>query len=570
MDTTWVAGVVTALVVLVVTYGLNPLERWKYRHLPGPPVGMFLGNMLESTRVGPHQYLLDCSRKYGPVFTFFMGRKGNIVISDPELVREVGIKSFVNFHDRSMGNNVLADKKKKYEWSAIDSEGMLAARGKFWAGLRAACEPLFHTVSLRSFAPLINDSASRLLERMEADALQESVNINQYLGGMTLEVIGTSGFGVQFNAQQKEENELVTAVRWLFSPPRPRSALRLLLFGVPHLAMIWFGIGMLLGNDLLFKARSHVGYLFGTCKVLIEAAKGSLPNAAKVDPVAEAPLGSSTPQYSDVPEAKLVDFMQLRKQGEEWRAAKARAADTYAGQLPADYSVINKLLNAQHREENRPLTDNEIAAQAYIFILAGYETTSTALAFTMYELARNPDVQEKMLQEIDAFGAGVPGYDDLAKFPYTEAVFQEGMRMYPPVTPTVALQRQAKEAIVVGGHRIPAGSTVYLNVMALHHDPKNFPDPQIFRPERFLPGSQEAEKRHPFAYMPFGVGPRKCIGYKLAMEEGVLALVRLYQHFTFSLDPAKHAPDTPLPLQSGVTISPKGGIWMIAKHRRET
>lgn len=103
------------------------------------------------------------------------------------------------------------------------------------------------------------------------------------------------------------------------------------------------------------------------------------------------------------------------------------------------------------------------------------------------------------------------------------------------------------------------------NIWALHHDPIHFPQPEEFRPERFVRDSPEALERHPYAYIPFGMGPRKCAGQKLAMEEGVLVLARMVQAFEFKLDEEKHT--GPLVLGAGVTLVPVDGIWMKFKYR---
>eukprot|EP00891_Asterochloris_glomerata_P000137 jgi/Astpho2/137/Aster-04602 len=232
--------------------------------------------------------------------------------------------------------------------------------------------------------------------------------------------------------------------------------------------------------------------------------------------------------------------------------------------VPAEYSLLPRLMNTINKETQQPLTDVQILAQANTFLLAGYETTSTALAYTLFELARNPEVLAKLLKEVDAFGRSVePGFDNLKQFPYTEAVFSEAMRMHPPVTPLFALVRELSEPMQLGKYKVPAKTRIWLNVLGMHHDEKLFPEPQVFRPERFLPDSPDGpSSRHPFAYIPFGAGPHKCIGYRFAVQEAILTLVRLHQTFTFQLDTSKHPPGSSLEYVTGITLMPKDGIWL--------
>ncbi|CAH2049415.1 unnamed protein product, partial [Iphiclides podalirius] len=168
----------------------------------------------------------------------------------------------------------------------------------------------------------------------------------------------------------------------------------------------------------------------------------------------------------------------------------------------------------RYDEEKRTveLTDDIIAAQAFVFYAAGYETSATTMSFMLYELAKNPDVQNKVIAEIDEVLQSHNGkvtYETLSDLRYMEKVFDETLRMYPLVEP---LQRNAQVDYKIPDINltIKKGQTVTVSAFGIHRDEKYYPNPQKFDPERFSP--ENIKDRHPCAYLPFGIGPRNCIG----------------------------------------------------------
>ncbi|HKA92104.1 MAG TPA: cytochrome P450 [Haliangiales bacterium] len=177
--------------------------------------------------------------------------------------------------------------------------------------------------------------------------------------------------------------------------------------------------------------------------------------------------------------------------------------------------------------------------EAMTFLLAGYDTTSNGLAWIVHLLSRHPDAQERVRAEIRAAGG------DLDQMPLLDAVIAEGLRLFPPVP---IMLRDAREDDVVGGFRIPAGSTVACVAYLAHRHPRHWPDPEAFRPERFAGGGCDA-------YMPFGIQPRGCIGEPMARLWMKVALAVLVGHFRFVADP--HHPVEPHAL---ITLMPRHGL----------
>lgn len=212
-------------------------------------------------------------------------------------------------------------------------------------------------------------------------------------------------------------------------------------------------------------------------------------------------------------------------------------------------------------EDGSRMDDQQISDEALTLFGAGHETTATALTWTWYLLATHPDIYAKVQEEVGRVLQGrTPTYADLAHLPYCLQVFKETMRLYPPA---YAVGRVALYDVEIDGYLVRKNGVAIVSPYTLHRRPDYFPDPEKFNPERFTP---ENEKQLPrYAYLPFGAGPRICIGNHFAMMEGHLLLATLAQHVTFDLVPGQQI--VPDPAQT-VTIRPKYGMKMIV-HRRK-
>eukprot|EP00073_Rattus_norvegicus_P039476 XP_008767251.1 PREDICTED: cytochrome P450 3A2-like isoform X4 [Rattus norvegicus] len=178
------------------------------------------------------------------------------------------------------------------------------------------------------------------------------------------------------------------------------------------------------------------------------------------------------------------------------------------------------------------LSDIEIVAQAIIFIFASYETTSSTLSFVLYSLATHPDSQKKLQEEIDRAlpNKAPPTYDTVMEMEYLDMVLNETPRLYPI---GYRLERVCKKDIKLDGVFIPKGSVVMIPFYTLQHDPQHWPEPEEFLPERF--SKENKGSIDPYVYLPFGNGPRNCIGMRFALMNMKLALTKVLQNFSFQL-----------------------------------
>lgn len=221
--------------------------------------------------------------------------------------------------------------------------------------------------------------------------------------------------------------------------------------------------------------------------------------------------------------------------------------------------LLSMLMAAQDEEgDGGMMTDAQLRDEAMTLFVAGHETTANALTWTWYLLSQHPDVEARMHVEIDSVLAGrIPIADDVAKLRYTEMVFAESMRLYPPAW---TLGRRVLSDYRVGEYVLPEGSIVLMSPWVTHHDARYFPEPFKFDPERWTPEARESRPK--FSYFPFGGGPRVCIGEQFAWMEGVLLIATIAQQWKMRLAADQIVEPKPM-----ITLRPRYGMRMAVLER---
>lgn len=224
----------------------------------------------------------------------------------------------------------------------------------------------------------------------------------------------------------------------------------------------------------------------------------------------------------------------------------------------ADRGDLLSMLLAAQDEDGSQMTDQQLRDEAMTLFLAGHETTALTMSWTWYLLAQNPEVETKLLAEIESvLGGRTPTLADLPALKYADQIIKEAMRLYPPA---YAMGRQALQEFELGGYRIPAKSQIFFFQYVTHRDPRYFDAPEQFKPERW---TEEFVKQLPrYAYFPFGGGPRLCIGNSFAMMETVLLLTTIAQRFRLRL--VSNEAIKPIP---GITLRPEKGVKMRLEKR---
>lgn len=225
----------------------------------------------------------------------------------------------------------------------------------------------------------------------------------------------------------------------------------------------------------------------------------------------------------------------------------------------ARLDLLSMLLAARD-DAGTGLGDRELRDHLMTFFLAGHETTALALTFAVVLLGKNPDAESRLREEISTvLGDRRASSADMSRLPYARAVILEAMRLYPPAW---AIGREALEDVTVAGYHVPKGGQLWMSQWVNHRDPRYFPDPERFRPERWLDNLERTLPR--FAYYPFGGGHRICIGNHFAMMEAILALVTLMGRHRIRLV----NPDAPIKLFASITLRPKYPIPVVYEDAR--
>jgi len=239
-----------------------------------------------------------------------------------------------------------------------------------------------------------------------------------------------------------------------------------------------------------------------------------------------------------------------------WDFVDRLIADRRSSPVHDGNDLLSLLLTARDPETGDALDDRAVRDQALIFLLAGHETTGATLAFALHLLGHHHEVQQRVRQEVNRVAGSSPiGAEHLDGLRYTAQVLNETMRLYPAGHTVV---RRSREDMALGGEAIPAGQIVAVSVWAVHHNPELWPDPYCFEPDRFAAGGRDddagPEKAARYAHLPFGGGPRSCIGQYLAMAEMVVAVATIIRAFSL-----ESLIDTPA-LDVGVSLLPGGTL----------
>ena len=266
-----------------------------------------------------------------------------------------------------------------------------------------------------------------------------------------------------------------------------------------------------------------------------------------------------------LPFAEFLDRLPLRRNRHYLRARNVLDSIIYriiderrrSGEDRGD--LLSMLLRAQDEEgDGARMTDLQLRDEAITIFLAGHETTANTLTWTWYLLSEHPDIEQRLHRELDCVLARrLPTAEDFPRLQYTEMVITEAIRLYPPAW---ILGRRALKDYKLGPYIVPAGAIVIMSPYVMHHDPRYFPDPFRFDPDRWT--SEARASRPQFSYFPFGGGPRRCIGEGFALMESIMVLATLAQKWSL-----RRAVDQPIALQPFITLRPKHGMRMVLMSR---
>ncbi|KAE8810993.1 hypothetical protein D1007_12141 [Hordeum vulgare] len=515
--------VAMALVLLLVAYLYEPY--WKVRHVPGPLPLPLIGHLHLLAMHGPDVFSV-LAKKHGPIFRFHMGRQPLIMVADAELCKEVGIKKFKSMSNRSMPSPITN--------SPIHQKGLMFTRNTRWSAMRNILTSIYQPSHLAGLIPTMESYIERAVTDLSDG---QEVTFSKFALTLFTDLIAKAAFGADLGLSGKPASTVKDRIDSAATPKVPAEFVKMHLQATTSLKM-----------DLTGSLSTVVGSLVPFLHQPFRQVLMRLPGTAdrEIDDV-----NHELSRQMDIIVANLM---------------AARTRDPASQQHKDFLSVVFAARERGGAAVQELLTPDYMSALTYEHLLAGSATTSFTLSTVVYLVAKHPEVEEKLLAELDAFGPldRVPTADDLkTKFPYLDQVLQESMRFY-MVSPLVA--RETSETVEIGGYVLPKGTWVWLALGVLAKDPINFPEPELFRPERFDPAGDEEKRRHPYAFLPFGIGPRACIGQKFSIQEIKLAMVHLYRHYVF-----RHSPtmESPLEFQYGIVVNFKHGVKLQVIKRRK-
>ncbi|KAK9680000.1 Cytochrome P450 [Popillia japonica] len=374
---------------------------------------------------------------------------------------------------------------------------LFSLTGQRWKTLRAKLTPTFTSGKMKMMFPIIVDTGKELVKVLEEECQKGPIEAKDICARYTTDIIGNCAFGIECNSLKDPKTE--------------------------------------------FRIKGARLFDMTTLEVLSNFFSFVLPNVARF-------LGVRL-----LPKEATDFFWNIIKENTEYREKNGfRRNDAF--------QLLLDMKNNEDQDSDASLTYNELAAQAFIFFVGGFETSSSMMSFVLLELSLNEDVQDRLRDEINAVMKRYNNeitYESLADMKYLEMVMNETLRKYPPLP---ALPRECTKEYKVPNTDvvIPVGQAVFIPIQGIHYDPEYYPDPEKFDPMRF---SDENRSKIPqFAFLPFGEGPRICLGMRFAFMQGKVGLISIVRNFKITINPK-----TEIPVKLDPTkffAGTRGGIWM--------
>ncbi len=437
----------------------------------------------------------------GPLIRVRFLHRSALFVGSPEVAHQVLVTHASSF-EKSPGIRLLLHD--------LGGEGLFTSEGEHWKRQRRLMSPLFSPTQVASYTQAMNAEARRALSRFRDGG---QIDLASECTRIAMGVVGSTLFGTDsFAAADEISAALTTLLQWV----NDTSA----------------------ANGMTVQIT-----LFEAVEFLRDRTQGRLHALLqKAQELLKEPLllpGRRSPEMRRALKT-LDDYVQAM--------IKERRGHTVS---PKD--LLTRLLLCRDSESATAeggMTDKQLRDEVSTLFVAGHETTATALAWSFYLLARHPEARAQVQAEADAFGPEGPTGPEPQGLAYTTRVFKEALRLYPPV---IFLARRALEPVEIGGVKLPTHSLVFISPLTLHYSPEIWPDPTRFDPDRHLPKNEAA--RHRSAWLPFGIGPRVCIGNHFALLEGPIIMATLMRRARFEIDPHREI----LPARFA-TPRPDGGV----------
>ncbi|EDW74198.1 uncharacterized protein Dwil_GK21516 [Drosophila willistoni] len=487
------------VVSLAVWWVHQQFNYWQRRGIPHDPPKIPAGNMVELMKT---RHIADIFQR---TYFKYKNKVDGPFVGFYFYFKRVALTVDINF----VKTVLMKDFDKFHDRGIFHNErddpltcNLVGVEGQKWKSLRHKLTPTFTSGKMKHMFPTLLKVGDEMVQVFNSKITSDTqpLEITNLVARFTADVIGSCAFGLECNSLHNPEAEFVKMGNAAINERRHGRALDLFLFGAPKLAA---------------KLRM---------KQLVQKVEDFYMNIIR-----------DTVNYRVKNNVKRNDFMDMLIE-------------------------LKKKYDEGNKEEG--LSFNELAAQAFVFFLAGYETSSTTMGFALHELALNQDIQNRLRNEIDevlAKNNGEFSYDSMREMKYLEKIIDETLRKHPVVGHLIRLATQRYVHPDNPKYYIEPGTGVIIPVKAIHHDPEFYPEPEKFIPERF--DEDQVKQRPACTFLPFGEGPRNCIGLRFGRMQTTIGLAKLIHNFKFEVNPTL----TSVPMKfkvENILLSAEGGITL--------
>lgn len=501
--------------------------------LPGPAGLPLIGNtlMLLGSSDTIFRNIYQKSFEYDQIIRIWLGPKLLIFLMDPRDVEII------------LSSHVYIDKSTEYRFfKPWLGNGLLISTGSKWRAHRKLIAPTFHLNVLKTFIDLFNANSRAVVDKLRKEGNKE-FDCHDYMSECTVEILLETAMGVSKSTQDRSGFEYAMAVMkmcdilhlrhtkvWL----RPDWLFNLTKYGKDQVRLLEVIHG--LTKNII--ARKKKDYKSGKRNIIDTSVQNGAFKTTKNITVDGLSFGQAAGLKDDLDDDNDV--------GEKKRQA-----------------FLDLLMEAG--QNGTTLTDDEVKEQVDTIMFEGHDTTAAASSFFLSMMGCHPDIQEKVIQELDEiFGDSdrPVTFQDTLEMKYLERCLMETLRMYPPV-PIIARNINTDLKLASGNYTIPAGSTVIVATFKLHRQPHIYSNPEVFDPDNFLP--EKTANRHYYAFVPFSAGPRSCVGRKYAMLKLKIILSTIMRNFRVKSD----IKESDFRLQADIILKRAEGFKIMLEPRKQ-
>lgn len=455
------------------------MQYWKQRGISGPVEGLWtqMKALYSFSNKPQHLVQMQNYRKYGRIYGIFFGLNPQLSVAEPHILRKILVKDFNMFHNRKifLTGNPLVDNM------------LTILRDDDWKRIRCIVSPTFTSSRMRKMSHLVKECAEKFvtsLKKIVNENKNSSIDCKKYFSNFTIDVIASAAFGTKLNSLDEPNNEFV------------RKARKATNNDVSYATMFFF----IFPRIAKFLKIDAFGDPFNFFKEFI----------------------LHVINQREKEKTKANDFLQL--------LLDAQKGILEISHEDAKENVENEQSYFKILPKHKTMSIDEMMSQCTLFLFAGNETTVNTLAFAMYYLAMYPEYQDKLIREIDEVWKTNDdiNFDVINKMQYLDAVINETLRIEPV---GLHLLRKCTEDYELNdvGIKIPKGMNIIIPIYSMHRDKEFFPNPEKFDPERFMP--ENRSNILPYTYLPFGDGPRNCIGMRFALMVLKMCVIHIFRDF---------------------------------------